>query len=102
MSTLHGDLQRRVACRADGVRTRAWPRQLELGRRSATLQDTHGIREPVDRPGRGKVFPAPHPVLEQVGSPNADKDKEDEAAGLHKPKVRGVWRPYSGPASVCR
>jgi hypothetical protein len=41
-------------------------------------------------------------VLEQIGSPNGNDDKEDETAGLHEHDVRGVVRPYSGPASVCR
>jgi hypothetical protein len=48
------------------------------------------------------VFTAANPVLEQVGSPNADEDEEDKAAGLHKPKVRGVRRPSCGSEAVCR
>jgi hypothetical protein len=102
MSAFHDDLRTRGACEADGIRTWARRRQIELGQRRATFQDAHGIGEPVDRPGRCQVFATAYPVLEQVGSPNRDEDEEDQAAGLHKPKVRGVCRPYSGPSSVCR
>ena len=102
MSTLHDNLRTRGACRADGIRTGARGRQVELGPRRATFQDAHGVGEPVDRTGCGKVLAPADPVLEQIGSPNTDEDEEDQAAGLHKPKVRGVLRPYSGRASVCR
>ena len=93
MSTLHDNLRTRGTCGADGIRTWARRRQVKIGQRRATLQDAHGIREPVDRPGCGQVFTPADPVLEQIGSPNRDEHEEDKAAGLHKPKVRGVCGP---------
>ena len=102
LGSLHDNLRTGGTRGTDGVRTWLGQRQIGRRQRSATLQHPHGFGEPVDRPGRCQVFATAYPVLEQVGSPNRDEDEEDQAAGLHKPKVRGVCRPYSGPSSVCR
>src|SRR5450631_416124 len=102
LGTLHDDLRARGACGTDGIRTRARRIDIKLRKGGATIQDPHGVRKPVDRTGCGQMFAPADPVLKQIGSPNRDEDEEDKAAGLHKPKVRGVCGPCSGSASVCR
>jgi hypothetical protein len=102
LSSLHDNFGTRGTRGTDGVGTWLGQRQVGHGQRSSTLQHPHGIREPVDRPGRGQVLAPADPVLEQVGSPNGNDDNEDETAGLHEHDVRVVGRPYGGPASVCR
>ena len=90
LGSLHDNLRTRGTRGTDGVRTWLGHRQVGLGQRGATLQHPHGIGEPVDRPGSGQVLATADPVLEQIGSPDGNDDKEDKTAGLHEHDVRAV------------
>ena len=62
----------------------------------APLEHAHRLGELVDRPHRGQVLPAAHPVLDEIGSPDRNDDKEDQTAGLHGDDVRALPEPPPG------
>ena len=87
---------------AHGVRTRLRFRQIGRDQGRAPLEHAHRLGELVDRPHRGQVLPAAHPVLDEIGSPDRNDDKEDQTAGLHGDDVRASPSRPRGRAAVCR
>ena len=68
-------------------------------RRSSTRIDSE--KRSTD-PGDRQLLAAAHPVLEEIGSPDRNDDKEDQTAGRHGDDVRALPRRLRGRTAVCR